>query len=242
VSSSFRFSLGRTFAVGVVLCAGLACSPPVEGEGESSEGEGEGEGEVCVIGDATAPAELSLVTRLVDGTIAPLADGGQVALLLPIQGGKVFYVGITGKNVTCHVQMTAGMFDSCQDPPVVSALDGRAVVLEDDGTGTAIPVNDPTDEVVVNFNNVPACPSFAASHDVDNGNFNLQLRVTEALRPGEAAPRVHNLTAAIVPTCLQPDLADDCACECDADFVLEQTKDEQCPTINDNDIAPGTCP
>jgi hypothetical protein len=231
--------LVRPFLVFALACA---CSPPVEGEGESSEGEGEGEGEPeepCVIGDPTAPAEIELVARGVDGLVVPFTDGDEVDLILPVQGGKVFYLGVQGRNLTCHVQLTGALTDTCQDPPRFGALDGRTVILEDDGSGKAVPVNDPQAEVVANMSNIAACPLAVATHDIDRGEWGFQIRVTEGFREGEDERRVHNLTGTVRPRCAQPDHFEDCSCECDADFNSTQPKDEQCPTIHDNDGGDG---
>lgn len=195
----------------------------------------------CFIGDEEAPAELELVLRKADGTLETFGDGAVVPLMLPIQGGKVAYVGVQGRNVTCRVQLTAGFFDTCQDPQLLIGVEGRPVLLSDDGTGFAKPVNNPDDIVVSNLANVAMCPSFSASRDVDGAPLRLELRVTEERREGEDEPRVHTFGALVSAACGEPERLADCTCECDADFVLEVPQEEQCPTINDNDVPAGQC-
>ena len=228
-----------------VLAIAAACPEPEpcdDAVEDCGEGEGEGEPPPCVIGDDTAAAEIELVYRTVDGQIEKLDDGDEVPLILPVQGGKVIYVGVRGRNLSCRVNLTAGVFDLCQEPATVVGVDGRPVLLVDDGAGTAVPVNDPSDIVVGNLANVPMCPTFASTVDTNTAEMRLELRVTEERRAGEDESRVHTLTALIRPVCAEEAWAEDCNCECDAGFVLEMTREEQCPTIDDDDPPEGECP
>jgi hypothetical protein len=151
-------------------------------------------------------------------------------------------VGVRGRNLSCRVQVTAGLKDNCQDPPAFIHVESRAVLLEDDGTGLAVPVNDPADIVVSNLANVAMCPSFIASADVNRSLLGLDLSVREQPRDGEEEPRVHTFTSTVRPFCGEEANAEDCNCECDSDFSIESTKDEQCPSIDDNDLPAEQCP
>ncbi len=189
----------------------------------------------------TGEADIQLVTRNGDGTsgFRDLADGGDVDLILPPQGGKALMIGVRAKNVTCNLLFSGGMKDSCQDPARFVATEGRAVVVaDDDGDGFGTPVN--PDELT-NYLNLDSCPSVASSRDIDSETFDFELRVTEQPRTGESETRTHVIDTTIVPKCFEDD--PDCLCECDADYnsdVETHPKSEQCPTINDNDV-PG-CP
>lgn len=227
--------------IGLALLPWMAACPE-----PGPPGEGEGEGEVeppVVIGDPTAPAELSLVYRDVDGQMQDLHDGDEIPLLLPLQGGKVIYVGVKGTNVTSRINVRVGLYDDCQAPPRVVTLEGRANLLKDDGSGTAVPINDPADLVATNFANVPMCPTQAVSSvDMNDRPWRMEVNVTEQRREGEDKARTHSLITHVIPVCAEPDFAEFCDCECDEGISSDKTMEEQCPTINDDDVAPDACP
>ena len=229
----------------VVAIAGAACGaadtsadPPAHEE-RGVHGDPVG----CFIGDPNADAEIELVARAVDGGgLVDLHDGDDVPLIMPPQGGKVILVGVRAKNVSCTLQLNVGLFDLCQvddDAPQgrVIGREGRPVVLREDADGFGVP--DDAD-AMQNYANVPVCPSFASTRDGDGQPYGLEVRVSELQRDGETAPRTHVVTLAVTPVCAAGD--DDCRCECDADFVMSQTRGEQCPTINDDDLPYGVCP
>jgi hypothetical protein len=196
----------------------------------------------CFIGDETAEAEIQLVYRTIEGNVEPLVDGQVVPLIRPIQGGKVTYIGIRAKNISCNVQLNGGFFDDCRDPPIVFGRDARPVTLVEGADGFGEPVNDPADPFVVNLVNVPVCPAFVAVRDQDRYPTRFELRVTEARRPNEDTNRTHLLSGSVIPECAEPDLLEECQCECDADYLLELPNDEQCPTIHENDLPADQCP
>ena len=215
---------------------GSSCEADGIGPGE---GEGEGEEPDCIIGDPNAEAEIALVLRTVDGEVVDLVDGGEVPLILPPQGGKVTLIGVRAKNVTCRALMNAGLFDDCANTFI--GRDARPIELEaspEDG-GFGMPVFPDT---LQNYANIPVCPTFASRRDGDDQPYRLELRLTEARRAGEAAPRTHTLSATVTPVCAEADIEDECRCECDASFVLELSQEEQCPTIHDDDLPVGECP
>lgn len=207
-------------------------------------GPGEGEGEVvedCIIGDPDAPAdaaELALVYRTVDGQIADLADGDEVPLILPPQGGKVTLIGVKAKNVTCRLLLNGGLSDSLCGGSIIGR-EGRPVELEEGEGGFGFPA---APDTLQNYVNIPVCPTFGSTRDGDGQPYVLELRATEARRQGEDTARTHVLSATVTPVCAEPDILEDCRCECDADLILEIDRAKQCPTIHDNDIEPGTCP
>lgn len=214
--------------------AGSACEPgPPPPEPDA------GPERPVFIGDPVAAAELELVYRSAAGETVALVDGGEIPLILPPQGGKVILVGVRAKNVTQQVQINAGLFDDCLDPPIVIGREGRPVRLIEEESGVGVPE---LPAELLNYANIPVCPSFASSRDGEGQPYRLELRLTEQLRPGEERPRTHVLTATVVPVCGEPEILDDCRCECDADFVLETSQPDQCPTIHDDDLPAGECP
>lgn len=192
----------------------------------------------CIIGDENAAAEIVLVYRTVDGEVADVVDNGEVPLILPPQGGKVTLVGVRAKNVTCRLLLNANLSNSLCGGNIIG-LEGRPVDLEvrDDGFGyPAAP------DTLQNYVNIPVCPTFTSTRDGDGHPYVLQLRATEVRRLDEETARTHVLNATVTPVCAEPEIFDDCSCECDADLVLGVDRAEQCPGIHDNDIEPGTCP
>jgi hypothetical protein len=226
-------------ALATSLLVFLSLAAECDGDGPAPDA---GPDDVCIIGDPTAPAQIEFVYRDADGVVKPLTDGQEIPLMLPPQGGKVVYLGIRAKNVTCTVQLNAGFFDDCRDPPIIFAREARPVELREGASGFGEPINDPTDPFVPNLLNIPTCPSFAASRDQDNVPTRFELRVTEALRPGEGDNRRHVFSGTVVPVCGEPEIFDKCHCECDADYIIGVPDEEQCGQIHDNDPEPGTCP
>jgi len=215
---------------------GSACEP-----GTVAEGEGEGEGDPvapCVIGDPIAPAEIELVYRAVDGTVASLIEGGEVPLILPPQGGKVILVGVRARNITCQTQINAGIFDRCASPELIIGREGRPIELVEASSGFGEPI---APDTLQNYANIPVCPTFVSSRDGEGQDYRLEVRLTEAKRLGEASARSHVVNATIIPVCGEPEILEDCRCECDADRNIELSQEEQCPTIHDNDLGAGVC-
>jgi hypothetical protein len=192
----------------------------------------------CIIGDENAEAEIVLVYRTVDGEVADLEDNGTVPLILPPQGGKVTLVGVRAKNVTCRLLLNANLSNSLCGGTIIG-LEGRPVDLVEGDDGFGYPA---APDTLQNYVNIPVCPTFASTRDGDDQPYALQLRATEVRRLDEETARTHVFNATVTPVCAEPDIFDDCTCECDADLVLDIDRAEQCPTINDNDIEPGTCP
>lgn len=226
-------------ALAALVFAVLACaSCDAFGDG-AGEGEGEGEEPDCIIGDPDAEADIALVLRTIDGDVVDLVDGGEVPLILPPQGGKVTLIGVRARNITCRALMNAGLFDDCANTFI--GRDARPIELEasaaDDGFGMPV-----FPETLQNYANIPVCPTFASQRDGDGQPYRLELRLTESRRAGEEAPRTHVLSATVTPVCAEADIESDCRCECDAGFVLEVPREEQCPTIHDDDLPAGECP
>jgi hypothetical protein len=162
----------------------------------------------CPIGDRASPIELVAVTAPYLGSIGDLADGGEVDLFRPLQGGKVIYVGVRARNVDgCNVQLTAALRDPVTQQ--VIALEQRPVRLVDSGDGWGRPASS-SDHLA----NVPACPSAAATHDVDGAAWQLELRLDEL------GGRTATTTLSVVPRCDVDGEIEECECECDSDYVL----------------------
>ena len=164
----------------------------------------------CPIGDRSQPIELVPVAWA--GTLDPpvdLADGAVVPLRRPLQGGKVIFVGVRARNVDgCAARLTGALRDA-QNGEVV-ALEARPtrLVARADGWGV------PEEPFLASLANVAACPNADADRDLDGNPWRLELRLDED------GGRSATVTVTIVPRCLQLDEQDECACECDSDFVI----------------------
>jgi hypothetical protein len=161
----------------------------------------------CPIGDRSLPIELDAMHTM-GGAVTRLADGGEVELSRPIQGGKVIYVGVTALNVDgCNLQLNAALRDAASNQ--VIALEQRPVRLVTGPDGWGVPAS-PFDDLA----NVPACPNAAATVDIDQASWQLELRLEES--GGRSATKI--LTVA--PRCARFDERAECECECDSDYEL----------------------
>jgi hypothetical protein len=182
----------------------------------------------CFVGDPDLEPEVQLIYRTVEGAYAPLEEMGQVPMILPPQGGKVFLVGVRARNLDiCGVQLVAGFRDHCSGRIVGS--ERRPVFLVKDAEGWAVP-RQPHE--LSDYSNVPACPSFGTDRDVDGEPYELELQLTDGRQ------RSVILTRDVVPVCGEAQHAAQCECECDADYILGQG----CPVETGPRPAPGTCP
>lgn len=165
--------------------------------------------ESCPIGDRSRAIEIRAQHwRPGSPDLDDLANGGGVALVRPIQGGKVIYVGVRARNVdACNLMLTAALRDPASQQ--VIALEQRPVRLSDygDGWGRASSAFD-------HLANVPACPNAAAERDVDGSTWTLELRLEE---PGG---RMAEMSLEVTLGCGVFAELDECRCECDSDYVL----------------------
>jgi hypothetical protein len=182
----------------------------------------------CFVGDPDLEPEVQLIYRTVEGAWAPLAEGGEVPLILPPQGGKVFMVGVRARNLDiCGVRQVAGLRDQCTGRIVGS--ERRPVFLVKDAEGWAVP-RQPHE--LSDYSNVPACPSFGTDRDVDGEPYELELQLIDG------RGRQVTLHTTVVPVCGEAQHAAQCECECDSDFILGQA----CAAEDGPKPPPGTCP
>jgi hypothetical protein len=179
-----------------------------------------------VIGDRALDPEIELVFRTADGQLADLVAGGEVPLIQPPQGGKVVLVGVRARNVDgCGLQLTASLRDPCTDR--IIGLESRPVNLRAGADGWGEP-SQPAE--LSDYANLAACPSAAAVHDIEGEPYLLRIRVDD----GDG--REASAEAMIVPVCAEPELVDQCKCECSFDYVLGD------PCVPEIDGGPTGCP
>jgi hypothetical protein len=184
---------------------------------------------VCRFGDPSQPLEAELVYQSAQGHTVALGDGARIPLTVPPQGGHVVLVAARVRNTAeCEVILSAALRDPCNGRIV--ALEQRPISLDDDGAGWGVPRQAAE---LSDYANLPVCPTTAASHDLDEGSFELEVRVMD---PSDPEGRQVNLAATVIPTCETATAPDYCRCNCDSNYILGQ----DCPT--DPDGGPESCP
>jgi hypothetical protein len=159
-----------------------------------------------LLGDAGAPIELQLVALVPGVGLTVLADGAQVPLSQPPQGGRVIYAGARARNLNaCGVVMSAHLLDP-DGGVAISGLDQRPADLDLEAGGFYGPSED---ALIFELPNIPACPDFLG-RGVAAMDAILEVTVTDTEgKTAKAALRV-------VPTCDTADL--ECPCMCGPDF------------------------
>lgn len=192
----------------------------------------------CFVGDPEQLPELQLVYRTAKGELADLADGDEVPLIIPPQGGHIVAIGARLRNVNiCGLQMSALLRDPCTNR--ILGREGRPTFLEANADGWAVPI---APGLLDNFVNINACPNLVSSRDLDRQPYLLELR---AVNFNAELSLTSQLTVTTV--CGEPDSARLCECQCDADYVLGR---DNCFAGDagtalwqpDPDVPPGTCP
>lgn len=169
--------------------------------------------EECFVGSRDAGPEVAIVLRQVDGTVVEATPGGPAPIIKPPQGGKVVFVGARARNLdVCGLQVTSAFYELCGNK-VVGGVDHRPLNLEPGDDGWAVPKN-PVQ--IGNWANVPLCPDARATKDVEGEPYRLVLVLED--RKG----RVAQAEIQVVPTCAEPELLEECKCECDGNYVLGQ--------------------
>lgn len=176
------------------------------------------------LGDPDAPAKLELRALRADGADVPLADGDDLALVFPPQGGRVAFVGVRALNMDgCGFQIIGALRD-----PITKQvrLDGRTVNLrrERDGwgaTGKGVTTDLESADDIGNYSNVPLCPNQWADQDVFDHPFELEVQVQD--RRGKTA----NAKITVTPRCAEPGAKlTSCRCLCKKGYVLGERCDE----------------
>ena len=166
----------------------------------------------CFVGDPAQAPVIEAVFRDVNNEMKPLAEGGEVPLILPPQGGKVMVVGVRAKNLDgCPITIATSIRDTCSAS--IIALENRPVTLEQTSDGWLAPV---LPAELINYSNLPACPRANLERDVHDQPYVLTIRVEDK------AGRKAETTVEIVPTCAEPEFMEQCLCECDDDYNLGQ--------------------
>lgn len=160
---------------------------------------------VPVIGDLqAAPAIVAIRSGDPDGV--PLTDGAVVPMMAPPQGGIILLVGVRAKNVDgCALQLTAALRDPGTNQ--VIAIESRPAQLRLGSGGWGVPV----ESQFFSMANLAVCPAAAATRDVFDQPWRLELTIDDRGRAATTA-------VTIVPSCAGVDPIWDCPCQCAADY------------------------
>lgn len=182
----------------------------------------------CFVGDPSKPPELVMIHMTPAGSFVETVANGEVPLIQAPQGGKVLFVGARARNIDgCPVRISASLRDECNNG--LLALEQRDVTMKLAADGWLEP-EDPAQ--ISNYSNLPACPRAAAARNIQGEPYLLKVRLED--RAGRTAESVLKVT----PTCAQPELLDQCVCECDAKYILG----DSCGAPYDAGVPAGTCP
>lgn len=180
------------------------------------------------LGDPSKEPELELRALLADGTDVPLADGNDLAILFPPQGGRVSFVGVRAINLDgCGVQITGALRDL---KTMQIRADGRTLNLdrEPDGWGTSghgTTAKIEESALIGNYSNIPLCPNQWASVDVFDQSFELEVLVQD--RRGKKGSKKIRVT----PRCAEMgEKLTGCRCLCKKDYVLGESCGEDAGT------------
>jgi hypothetical protein len=170
------------------------------------------------LGDPALEPQIELRTLKADGSDVPLADGNDLAIILPPQGGRVAFVGIRATNLDgCGVQITGAL----RDPATKQIrVDGRTTNLnrEPDGwgvSGRGTTTNIEDSALIADYSNIPLCPNQWASTDVYDQTFELEVIVQD--RRKKQVSKIIKVT----PRCAEPGAKEtSCRCICKKDYAL----------------------
>lgn len=171
---------------------------------------------VGFLGDEAGAPDFDFQILEADDTVAPLADGDSIPMILPPQGGRVVFVGVRATNVDgCGLQLTGAIRDLATQQVRV---DSRTVNLTDthDGYGVSGTPNTPVSAAIASFSNVPLCPNEWSSTNVYGTLYGLEVTIQD--RGGRTLTKKIHVT----PECGEPDNLDECLCICATGYVLGQ--------------------
>lgn len=173
------------------------------------------------VGDPSLDIEIELRALKADGSDVPIADGDDLAVLFPPQGGRVSFAGVRARNIdACGVQLTGALRDPLSKQ---LRLDARTVNLrkEPDGwatTGRGAETDIGSSDAIGDYSNMPLCPNQWADQDVFDKTFELEVLVKD--RRQKTATKKINVT----PRCAEPGEKETaCRCLCRKGYILGET-------------------
>lgn len=197
-------------ALGGALSLGCASPPDPTPDPMSDAGHG---CSIPFLGDPSKDPEIELIALDAQGKSVPVKDGDAVAMVLPIQGGRVIFTGVRATNVDpCGVKIAGALRDleTKQARPDIRTVNLTPTV---DGFG----VSDPED--LSSFANVPVCPNQWSKTDLFGATYELSVTLVDRDK------RTFTRAAKVRPACAEPDNFAECACICKGGYVLGEACD-----------------
>jgi len=154
------------------------------------------------LGDASAEPTLEVVTIDWEGQGSAIDDGGDVAIVIPPQGGRVVFAGAHVRNFPpCGATLSGVLRDPISKQV---RLDFRTINLKPVGDGSGGSV----DADISTFSNIPVCSNQWADQDVFDQSFELVVTVESA--DGE---KKIDRTLNVIPRCNPSDVGCECLCK-----------------------------
>ena len=181
-----------------------------------------------VLGDASSPIDFDILAVSSGYDTERVTDGGTIALMQPIQGGRVLFVGARATNVdSCGLSLTGALRDEATQQV---RFDTRPINLipTGDGWGVTGEIGENVTGLISNFSNVPVCANQWSTTDVDGHAYGLEVTIQD--RGGRTLTKKIKVT----PECAEPDIPY-CKCICSAGYGPETT----CPAADAGDEAGG---
>jgi hypothetical protein len=164
-----------------------------------------------LLGDGGAP-DFDFLVIQADNTVTPVADGGTVALIKPVQGGRVIFAGVRATNVDGNALQITGALRDLKTQQV--RFDSRTIDLIPTGDGWGVSGTLGGSSGISNFSNVAVCPNQWSSTNIFGTTYGLEITILDR--------RGRQLTKAIqvTPECAEPMNEAECLCMCKGGYVL----------------------
>ena len=167
----------------------------------------------CKGGGTGGPIAVTPAMYRVDKTLVDVADGDEISLEFPPQGGHVLFVGARVRGLEDDLAELRGRLRNPDDDTII-AEEGRTVAFDPSPDDPGLKIPDLRN--YANVANVAVCPSYTGL-DHSGRSFILEVTVT-----GTSSNQIGSATRLVVPTCQQADPTERqyCVCDCAANYFL----------------------
>lgn len=197
----------RAAAVIIAALAAAGCGPDLP-EQPADAGPDAAPCAAGFLGDPAGDAAMEIIALGVEAASAVVEEGGEVALILPPQGGRVIFAGVRATNVdACGAKITGVLRETSSGK---IQIDARTVNLKAFGDGWG----GSSDTDISTFANIPICPNQWASQDAFGKEYELEVSLKDR---GE---RTVKKTVRVTPACAEPANEAQCLCICKGGYVL----------------------
>jgi hypothetical protein len=170
------------------------------------------------VGDPAQPPTFVITSLDGDDVEHVLNDGGELALILPPQGGRVAFVGVRAMNVdACAITLSGTLRDEAtgqersdtRPADLFRAVDGWATTGSDAQSSDGSSVGS-----ITSFSNITLCPNDWSTTDIYGHPYALTVTLTDS------AKRTAKRTIHVTPACPEPARVAECTCLCKQGYVL----------------------